>query len=58
MNLALDFIRTKPCGEAEYCVLSYELENEVARGLYASFAFEETGTIDHDEIVAVLKLWC
>ena len=56
MELALDFIRTKPCGEAEYCVLSYEPENEVARKFYASLGFVETGVIDHDEMVAVLKL--
>lgn len=56
VELALDFIRTKPCGEAEYCVLSYEPENEAARKLYASLGFTETGVIDHDEMVAVLKL--
>ena len=30
-----------PCGEAEYCELSYEPENETARTLYRSFGFEE-----------------
>ena len=56
MNLALDFIRTMSCGEAEYCVLSYEPENEVAKRLYAPLGLEETDTIDHDEMVVVLKL--
>ena len=56
MKLALDFIRTRPCGEAEYCFLSYEPENEVAAKLYRSFGFEENGELDGDEIVAVLKL--
>ncbi len=28
LKLAADFIRTFPCGEAEYCVLSYEPSNE------------------------------
>ena len=56
LKLALDFIRTWPCGKAEYCWISYEPENETARKLYASFGFEETGEMDGDEIVAVLKL--
>ncbi len=56
VQLALDFIRTWPCGQAEYCELSYEPENEVARALYRSFGFEENGEKDGDEVVAVLKL--
>ena len=54
--LALDFIRTLPCGPAEYCYLSYEKENTNAAALYHSFGFEENGEMDEDEIVAVLKL--
>lgn len=53
---ALAFIRTWPCGKAEYCALSYEPENTVAAKLYRSFGFEENGEMDDDEIVAVLKL--
>ena len=56
MMLALDFIRTWPCGEAEYCEISYEPENSVAREMYHAFGFEENGEMDGDEIVAVLKL--
>ena len=56
VRLALDFIKTLPCGRSEYCWLSYEPENEVARRLYHSFAFEETGEKDCDELIAVLKL--
>lgn len=56
LKLAIDFIKTFPCGKAEYCWISYEKENEVAKKLYASFGFEETGEMDGDEIVAVLKL--
>ncbi len=58
MKLALDFIRTWPCGEAEYCWLSYEPENAVARKLYQSFGFVEAGEMPEgwDEIPAVLKL--
>ena len=56
LRLALDYIRTFPCGEAEYCYLSYEPENTVAKALYASFGFRENGETDGDETVAVLKL--
>ena len=56
VRLALDFIKTLPCRKAEYCWLSYEKENEIARDLYASFGFKETGEMDGDEIIAVLKL--
>ena len=56
IKLALDFIRTRPCGKAEYCSLSYEPENTVAAKLYHSFGFVENGEMDGDEIVAVLKL--
>ena len=60
LKLALDFIRTFPCGEAEYCVLSYEPENEVAKKLYSSFDFRELNEPGYyeegDEISAVLTL--
>ena len=56
VRLALAFVKTWPCGKAEYCALSYEPENEVAAKLYHSFGFAENGEMDGDEIVAVLKL--
>ncbi len=60
MKLALDFIRTFPCGEAKYSVLSYDPKNEVAKKLYFSFGFVELNEPgyygDGDEISAVLKL--
>lgn len=56
VTLALDFIRSFPCGKADYCWLSYEPENSVARDLYRSFGFSETGDMDGDEQIAVLKL--
>ena len=52
----MDFIKTWPCGKAEYCVISYEPENEAAKNLYASFGFEENGEMADEEVVAVLKL--
>ena len=56
MKLALDFIRTFPCGPAEYCWLSYEPGNDVARNLYRSFGFVEASEMPEgwDEIPAVL----
>jgi len=57
-QLALDFIRTFPAGEAKYCWLSYEPENEVAKKLYLSFGFEEQPEHyeEGEEMPAVLKL--
>ena len=56
VQLALDFIKSFPCGRAEYCWLSYEPENEAARQLYRSFGFSETGEVDGEELIAVLRL--
>ena len=56
VQLALNFIKSFPCGKAEYCWLSYEPENEVARQLYRSFGFTETGELDGEERIAVLRL--
>lgn len=56
VSLALQFIRTFPCGKAEYCWVSYEPENNIARRLYASFGFCETGETDGTELIALLKL--
>lgn len=56
VRLALQFIRTEPCGKAAYCWVSYEPENEAARHLYQSYGFSETGEKDGEEIIAVLKL--
>ncbi len=54
---APEFIRTFPCGGADYCRLSYEPENEAARKLYRSFGFEEMKMPEGwDEVPAVLKL--
>ena len=58
MKLALDFIRTFPCGESEYCWLSYDMKNEGARALYRAFGFvEQTDVyVEGGEMPAVLKL--
>ena len=61
MNLALDFIRKFPAGEAKYCWLSFEPKNEVARNLYRSLGFEEhpeqcDENDEDDEMPAILAL--
>ncbi len=58
MKFALDFIRTFPCGESEYCWFSYDMKNEGARALYRSFGFvEQTDVyVEGGEMPAVLKL--
>ena len=56
VKLALEYINTFPCGAADYCWLSYGPENDVARNLYSSFGFIETGEMDGEEVIAVLKL--
>ena len=60
LKQALDFMRTFPCGAAEYCVLSYAPANETAKNLYFSFGFTELNEPGYyeedDEISAVMKL--
>ena len=56
IKLALDFIKQFPCGKADYCWLSYEPENSVAKHLYQSFGFIETKEMDDNEVIAILKL--
>ena len=60
MRLVLDFIKTFPCGKTEYCVLSYDPNNVVAKKLYSSFGFVELNEPGYyeegDEVSAVLKL--
>lgn len=56
MEACLDYIRTLPCGEAEYCWLSYEPENTAAKKLYNFFGFQETGDVAGGEVISLLKL--
>jgi diamine N-acetyltransferase len=60
LRRSLEFIRTCPCGEADYCVLSYEPENVAAKHLYGTVGFEEINGPgfyeEGDEVSAVLKL--
>lgn len=56
LELALEYVKTAPCGKAEYCWLSYEPENVNAKALYRSMGFEETGEMDGDEIIAAKRI--
>ena len=52
----IEYVRTFPCGSAEYCWLSYDPDNQKARKLYNGFGFMETGEMDGEEAIAALKL--
>ncbi|WP_343223499.1 GNAT family N-acetyltransferase [Paenibacillus solanacearum] len=56
MSKISEFIRTFPAGPARYCWIAYEPDNLVAKKLYESFGFRETGEVCHNEPVAVLQL--
>ncbi|GKX68204.1 GNAT family N-acetyltransferase [Inconstantimicrobium mannanitabidum] len=56
MEKVLELIKTFPHGKASSIQLSYEPENIVAKTLYASFGFKETGEIEDGELVARLTL--
>ncbi|WP_302398744.1 GNAT family N-acetyltransferase [Neglectibacter timonensis] len=56
LDICLEYLRTYPCGRAEYCWLSYEPENEKARSLYRSAGFRENGEVCGGEFVSVRKL--
>lgn len=56
MKLAIEYVKTFPCGPAKICYLSYEPENLVAARLYQSFGFEETGEYDGEEKIASLEV--
>lgn len=56
MKLALDYVKSEPCGKAKLCWLSYEPENVRAKALYAACGFVENGEVCGDEIVAVREI--
>ena len=58
MQQVLELLQSFPCGEAEYCWISYEPENEAAKNLYLSFGFEERPEdyVEGEEMPAVMKL--
>ncbi|MEG0384748.1 MAG: hypothetical protein RR642_08345, partial [Solibacillus sp.] len=49
-------IETMPNGEAEYAALFYHKSNVIAKELYASFGFVETGIIQDNSVHAIRNL--
>ena len=58
MKKVIELIKSFPAGKTDYCWLSYEPENEIARKLYLSLGFEERLDLykENMEIPALLKL--
>ncbi|MEK4425500.1 GNAT family N-acetyltransferase [Solibacillus sp. FSL K6-1523] len=49
-------IETAPHGEAKYVALFYHTNNVIAKALYASFGFVETGIIQDQSMLAIKNL--
>ena len=49
-------IETTPDGEAEYVTLFYRTSNVIAKTLYASFGFVDTGIIQENSMLAIKNL--
>ena len=56
MIKAIDIIKEFPCGPAKQIGISYIPNNNIAKKLYASLGFEETGKMEGDEVCASLEL--
>ena len=56
MELALDYIRTKPFGASDRVLLTVRPENTAACALYRSLGFTQTGRSDEDEVELGLTL--
>ena len=52
----LEYVRTIPKGPAKFCWLEYVPGNDVAKHLYRSLGFQETGEIVNGEIVTAIEL--
>lgn len=56
IRLAINYIETFPCGEADSCFLSYEPKNIHAKELYQRMGLVETDEMDEEEIIAIKPL--
>lgn len=52
----MEEIKSKPCGEASYCYVSYEPTNIASKTTFASYGYEEDGRVIDGEVVARYKL--
>lgn len=56
LDRVLDYIRTKPFGEADRVALTCNKNNPIARKLYERKGFSATGVEDEDEIELAMTL--
>lgn len=56
LDLVLNYIRTKPFGEADRVALTCNKNNPIARKLYERKGFSATGVEDEDEIELAMTL--
>ncbi|HET8986630.1 MAG TPA: GNAT family N-acetyltransferase [Trueperaceae bacterium] len=56
LRKALELLETRPHGPASHVATSFVPGNDVAKGLYLSLGFVETGELDGDEIVATYAM--
>jgi len=56
LRQVMEEIKSKPCGDAEYCYSSYEPENNASKTTFKSYGYEEDGRIIGGEAVARYKL--
>ena len=56
VDLIMEEIKRKPCGEASYCYTSYAPKNAASRATFASYGYEEDGRVISGEVVARYKL--
>ena len=52
LQTSIDFVKTMPCGKAEFVWLSYEAENTAARALYYAAGFHENNELCDGETEA------
>ena len=52
----IKFIKAYPCEQADKCWISYKASNLVAKNLYKSYGFIETGEEYNGESIAILKI--
>jgi len=52
----MEEIKSRPCGEANYCYVSYEPTNVGSKTTFASYGFEEDGRVIDGEVVAAYRL--
>ena len=57
MSKALDYIKSFPQGDASSVYISFDPLNVIAKNLYTSFGFQDTGKVnDADEMIVKLEL--